>query len=315
MLKKNKDRSIYPVANEFQSVVAFKTQFPFCSAEHKTNSYCSLQQPHDNHTTTPKKTNRKMAAELVQWDNLDLPAVIYKEPVRNTSGGMNGYLDTSAKVKRNPRFQLPLMRAPFGVSDLSPQATEFSRRNLELSLDDDTPVIGFLKQWDDQTLTEAAKNSKKWFGKELTVEMLAATVYRHSAQESKSNPDKYPPLYRLKVADSGKKLTKVFVVTTNSDGTETYEGGTLDSITENSKVLAICEIAGLWFASKGFGTTFFAESLLVYPAPKKSDFDFIFPDGSGPAPSETGGEGEEGERPTKRARTEDDSNGGDNEFQ
>ena len=251
-------------------------------------------------------------AALVKWSEMDLPAIVYKSPVRNSSNGMNGYLDTSTSIKRNPRMQLPLLRAPFGVSDLSPQATEFSRRNLELSLDDDTPFTGLLKQWDEQTLTEAAKNSKTWFGKDLTVEMLAATVYRHSAQESKSNPDKYAPLFRLKVADTGKKLTKVFVVTKNADGTETYENGTLDSITENSKVLAICEIAGLWFASKGFGTTFFAESLLVYPTAKKTDFDFIFPDGAN-APARS-----DGERPSKRARVDggtgpdDDDNNDDN---
>ena len=107
-----------------------------------------------------------MTTPLVSYEEFDLTKVVYKEPVRNSQGGMNGYLDTSTTVKRNPRMQLPLLRAPFGVSELNAQASEFSRRNLELSLDDDSPVIGFLKQWDDQTLAEAAANSKKWFGLE-----------------------------------------------------------------------------------------------------------------------------------------------------
>ena len=138
------------------------------------------------------------------------------------------------------------------------------RKNLELSLDD-PDLLQYIQGWDAQNIRVAAQNSKEWFKKQLSEDALSETLYRHSAQPSKDG--KYAPTLRVKVVPPDhKKPTNIYIVQTNSAGEETYRPGTVEEVTKDSQVMAIVEVGGLWFVSRGFGATFVATDLLVWPA-------------------------------------------------
>ena len=179
------------------------------------------------------------------YDTISLPDIVYKAPVRNSRGGLNLYMDTSATNKRNPKFQLPKMRAPFGVSDKVHSDNEFARKNLELSLEDEE-CLAWVKKLDAQNIEKAAENSEEWFRKKLSAEALSETLYRHSAQEHKEG--KFAPLFRVKISDpSARRPTNIYIVEKDAiTGAEKAREGTYDEITPNSHVTAIVEIGGLW---------------------------------------------------------------------
>ena len=203
--------------------------------------------------------------------DFDISKVVYKDPVKNSRGGLNGYLDTSAEDRSNPRFQFPKCRTPFGISDRKSD-NEFARLNLELSCDDER-MLEFIKAFDAQNIKIASKNSPDWFKKQLSEQALGDTLYRWTSQEHKEG--KYAPLVRVKISETGRKPTNIWIVYEDGEGKQRYRKGTSDEIVKDSHVVPIVEVGGLWFVSKGFGMTLSATDLLVYPAAKKEDFGFI----------------------------------------
>ena len=247
----------------------------------------------------------------------DISKTVYKDPVKNSRGGLNGYMDTSSENRSNPRFQLEKCRTPFGISDRQ-QDSEFARKNLELSCDSEK-MLAFFKAFDQQNVKEASKNSESWFKKSLSEEALGDTLYRWTAQESKEG--KYAPLVRIKISETGRKPTNIYIVYEDADGKQKYRKGSADEIVKDSFVVPIIEVGGLWFVSKGFGMTLSATDLLVYPAAKKEEFGFIGVEGieagdaAPPAPSSSGGEGGGGGSTFSGAPDEPIEDGGGSMFE
>ena len=49
-------------------------------------------------------------ANTLTYDKLDVDAFAYKEPTKNTKGGMNAYIDTSKTDRSSPEFQVSVSR-------------------------------------------------------------------------------------------------------------------------------------------------------------------------------------------------------------
>ena len=205
------------------------------------------------------------------YTDIDLESIYYKEPVTNSRGGLTVYLDTNKTNKRNPRVQFAKMRAPFGVSDRFDD-NPTGRKNLELSVEDPSQ-LEWLTKFDTQNVTKAAENSVKWFKSEIPAEELKNHLYRPSA---KMHPeDKFPPLVRVKISTESKP-TNIYIVYKDGTGKERYRRGDTSEITRDSMVTAIVDIGGLWFVQRGFGTTFLATDLLVWPNDEDSGaFPFL----------------------------------------
>ena len=196
---------------------------------------------------------------------------VYKDPVKNSRNGLTLYIDQSKTQPTSIKVQLPKCRCPFGIADKKADAGEYSRRNLELSADD-AGLQEWVANFDAQNIEQAHKHSKAWFKKSLSKEDLGE-LYRKALQVSTKDPTKYAPLLRLKVSESGKQQTQIFVVYTDPEtGTEKYRrGSTKDLEGRNCHVVAQAEISGLWFVSKGFGPTLVATNLLVWPSTETDD--------------------------------------------
>lgn len=205
--------------------------------------------------------------------DVDITNFVYKEPKRNTNGGMNQFLDDKEGSKRNPKFQLEECIAKFGVSD--PQEGSVStRRNMELSVAS-KKMQDFIQALDAQNIAEIARNSKLHFKKDLDATMVS-TLYRDSLQMH----DVYDPLLRIKIATQGKNKTRILKIIKekNPDTGELSEysdDGTIDDITPWSKVVPIVQVGGLWFVSRGCGMTLIASDIMVWPEAPKRRADFV----------------------------------------
>lgn len=170
---------------------------------------------------------------------------VYKNPVKNSRNGLNLFIDASKTNQSSVRVQLPKCRCPFGIDQKKADAGEYSRRNLELSADDEE-MQAFLAAFDKQNIAKAAENSEAWFRKKLSAESLNE-LYRQALQVSTKDPDKYAPLCRVKISENGKNLTNVYTVYKDPDGNEKYRKGSVDDLNRNCYVVPQVEVSGLWF--------------------------------------------------------------------
>lgn len=170
---------------------------------------------------------------------------VFKSPVKNSRNGLNLFIDASKTNQSSVKVQFPKCRCPFGIQEKKADATEFSRRNLELSADDEA-MQKWVAAFDDLNCRKAAENSEEWFRKKLSKEALGE-LYRQCLQVSTKDPDKYAPLVRVKVSETGKNPTNIFVV--YKDGqTEKYKRGSVADLNRNCYVVPQFEVSGLWYA-------------------------------------------------------------------
>lgn len=216
---------------------------------------------------------------------------IFDKPTKNQSGGSNVYVK-SPETKRNPRFQFPRCRAPFGVQDgkredaaggapaAASTGSQSGRKNLELSVDD-ASMVAWARRVDERMVTWITENSEALFKREIKQSTVEA-LYRQLA--TPSNREGFAPLMRIKINASGKQVTRVLVVKDEGNAEQglplRYATGTLDDITPQCHVIPIVEAAGLWIISKACGFTLVATDLLVFPAAEEGGFAFRLP---GPA--------------------------------
>lgn len=218
---------------------------------------------------------------------------VFDKPTKNQSGGSNVYVK-SPVTKRNPRFQFPRCRAPFGVQDgkredaagggvaaAAPSgSTQSSRKNLELSVDD-SAMVAWSRRVDERMVTWITENSEALFKREIKQSTVEA-LYRQLA--TPSNREGFAPLMRVKINAAGKQATRVLVVKDEGNAELglplRYAAGTLDDITPQCHVIPIVEAAGLWIISKACGFTLVATDLLVFPTAEEGGFAFSLP---GPA--------------------------------
>ena len=237
-----------------------------------------------------------------EYSECDISTWVYKKPVKNKRGGLNGYVDVDKSTKSNPTMQFPKCRVPFAVSEKKADAGEYARRNVELSADDPA-FLKWIEALDERNVNVAAEQSEEWFKKKLSAEALSQTLYRACAQPGKE-PGKFAPLVRVKVAESGDKPTRFFTVYKDANGDEKYRKGTIDDINKNCHVVCKVEVAGLWFVSKGFGMTFNVKDILIWPNEEEEDDGCTFV-----GVSVTKGDDNDAP-PAKRARTADGEEGG-----
>lgn len=216
----------------------------------------------------------------------------FDEPKKNANSGLNVYVK-SPLTKRNPQFQFPKCRVPFGVQDgklqgeggaaaapAAPAASAGGRKNLELSVDDPA-MVAWAQRIDERMISWITENCQSLFKKEMKQSTVEA-LYRQLA--APSTHEGYAPLMRVKVNASGKQVTRVLVVKDEGDAARglplRYREGSLDEVTPQCHVIPIVEAAGLWIISKACGFTLVATDLLVFPAVKRGGFAFSLP---GPA--------------------------------
>lgn len=197
--------------------------------------------------------------------DVDCDSWSFQKPRQTLSGGLTVYVDQSKSNNKNPQFQLPVLTAPFGISqtdhlgnDLPPNR----RRNMELDVDSEE-LRALFDKIDSRVIRAAHENSMSWFKKELSEDDLRRMMYRSSIQENKNG--QYKDKLRVKVTPGGpddKRATRIYVC---KPGKKYQRNGKMEQVTKGSRVQVIVDVGSVWFAARQFGISLVARHILVWP--------------------------------------------------
>jgi len=186
--------------------------------------------------------------------------------IKNKSGGQS--IPLKYKGESFYMIQTPVMTAPFGISEYTPEngPTKYS---LELSFKghDTIPQIksfmDTIENIDKHMIELAVANSTEWFGKKMSPEVVGE-LYRPLLKPSKQ-PEKYSPTLKMKIRSNRSDETKLDVQAFMRNK-ETFD---IATILPGTTAKAIIDIAPIWFVNKQFGTTLTLLALEVHALPMR----------------------------------------------
>ena len=147
--------------------------------------------------------------------------------------------------------------------------------SLQLSLKEDNKsvsnFIAFLKAMDEKIITDGVENSKAWFKKSYTRDVLQELYtpminYPKDKDTGEINPA-YPPTYKLSIPVQDSRV----LIDCYNEQKEKVE---LKNIPKGSKVIAILKLQGIWFAGSKFGCSAKVVQMVVNEPETMSGFCF-----------------------------------------
>ena len=209
-----------------------------------------------------------MALQIQTFDEFNPTSVCFSTIRKNKVGGKAVYL--SAPGGKKLYVQLPFMRAPFGVSTYTDDATNRTSYSLDLAFDpDNVGAVELAKKFSDLDsiiVDTVAKNSKEWLGKVYNVAVLKEALYKPLIRPGK---DQYASTLKLKV------LTK-------PDGTfipPAYDMARneipIESIEKGQCMCCIVDLIQIWFIDNKFGVSVRLQQVLTEQSAKLPSFAFV----------------------------------------
>jgi hypothetical protein len=202
----------------------------------------------------------------------------YMQPKVNDRGGKSINV-ISTQSNRSLHITTPLMMT-WGISDFVDEKTGESDGKYTLSLNfpnddyankDTKAFLQKMKDFENQILDDAVKNSEAWFGEEMSREVAKHTFFPFLKYTKDKTTKKFdytkPPSIRAKVPNYGGRWAVEIYDTSgkpifpNSDINMTP----MDFIPKKSNVACIIQCGGLWFGGKGWGLTWKLIQCVVKP--------------------------------------------------
>lgn len=204
-----------------------------------------------------------MEVQLVQ--EFDVSNTTFSQLRKNKNGGKTVYLSGGNRGKI--MLQLPYLRAPFGLSSFTDEATKRTSYSLDLSFDaDNEDIQQKFEQLDQLVLDTVAKNSKEWLGKSYNIAVLKEALYKPLVRPSKGD---YPSTMKLKIMTDSR--TGDFIP-------EAYnhlrDRVALDTIEKGQKLMTIIDVNQIWFIDNKFGVSARLSQVLLEPSKKLPAFAF-----------------------------------------
>ena len=205
--------------------------------------------------------------------NIDLDSITFEPVKKNALGGNVVYL----KYSGNPRIvmQTPTVSAPFGLSTYTDEKTGAVKYSLDISfrgMDTDPKVKEFhdkMAEIDEMLISEGVKNSKEWFGKKLSKEVLE-NFYRPLVKPSK-DPEKYAPTMKFKIQ-------------TQRDGSVAFDAynhekkkvDIMEGLVPGCKIQCLLEANSIWFVGKNmYGVSWKLVQAKIHKSDKLTGFSFL----------------------------------------
>jgi len=184
---------------------------------------------------------------------------------KNTMGGKVVYLNGTGNSKL--MFQLPQLRAPYGLSTYTDAASGKTSYSLSLSLDNPEIAAKF-KDLDDKVVEFVHANSVTCLGKQYNKEVMKEALYKSPLSPGKGD---YAPTLKLKMmmSSSGSFTAEAY------DPSRKLIQLTADSLEKGQGVLTIVEINQIWFIDNKFGISVRLQQMLLAPTNKLKGFGFI----------------------------------------
>jgi hypothetical protein len=220
-----------------------------------------------------------MALSIQLATTFDVSTVCFSPLHKNKNGGKAVYINSTGN--RKVFLQLPYMRAPFGLSSFTDEATQKTSYSLDLSFDTDDQVIAALeskfKALDDMIIQTVAANSEKWLGKNYNINVIKEALYKPLVRPGKA---KYASTMKLKVLTDMK--TGDFVPEAYNSARKSVN---LDTVEKGQRVMTIIDLNQIWFIDNKFGVSARLQQVLLEPSKKLPTFAF-----QGMADALTGGD-------------------------
>jgi len=227
-----------------------------------------------------------MALPIQLSTDFNPSAVTFSKLRKNKNGGKAVYLTNGPGQFL---MQLPYMRAPFGLSSFTDEASKKVSYSLDLSFDKSEPGVedleNKLKAFDEYILQTVTDNAQEWLGKTFNKVVLKEALFKPIVKPSKGE---YSPTMKMKILTD--QRTGDFIPEAYNSRRERVN---LDTIEKGQKIMGIVDFNSIWFIDNKFGVTIRLKQCLLEPSKKLPAFAF---QGVSPAPSdEEGEEGEDGE--------------------
>ena len=217
-----------------------------------------------------------MPSSVITPTNFDVKTVTFGKHKPNTNGGYNIEL-TVGDSANETLLQTPKMRAPFGIGT---DKTNPFKKSVDISFQGQDSSLsmkafrGVIEKMDTLVIDYALKNSKSFFGKELSREVISEY---YCSGIKKSKKEEYSDTFRFKLLflkpnpeknlPNGKYITSFWDPKGVENDSNYFDKG--DSIT------ALIKPQMLWVANKGFGITWVCTQVRVYKQEKSSRCAFL----------------------------------------
>lgn len=206
---------------------------------------------------------------------------------KNKKGGKVVFLgipDALTGERQRVTIQTPALALPFGVSPYQEATTgEIQSYSLDVSFrgHDTNPAMGDfmarMRALDEVLMSAAVTESKEWFGKKMSREIVAE-FFRKLVKDP-SNP-KYAPVMKVKVPLANGEPAALFF-------DEQRRPTTIDYLVKGCTVKLLMEIDRVWFVNKNFGVTWRLLQAAVISRPERLDsYSFLDDDGDMPLGAE-----------------------------
>lgn len=182
---------------------------------------------------------------------------------KNAKGGKAVYLNSNAGQKLI--YQLPALRAPFGLSDFKDESGKVQSYSLPLSLDK-PEIVAALQALDEKALDFISENSAELLGKKMSREVIKEGVYKPLVRPS--SKEGYAPILNLKV-----------LMKDGAIATEAYSASrqptALTDLEKGQAVNAIIDINQIWRTPAGVGITIRVHQVMFAPTSKLKPCAFL----------------------------------------
>ena len=205
-----------------------------------------------------------MALNIRKITDFDANTLTFSAVRKNDKGGRAVYLNSQGNQKL--LFQLPQMRAPFGLSEFTDKLSGKTSYSLNLSLDDEK-VRSIFEAIDQKVLDFVVANSEACLGKKYSVEIMREALFKSPMKPGK---DTYAPTLQLKVLTD--RDGKGFAVEAYNAAKQRVDLSTLE---KGQGIVTIIEINQIWFVDNKFGVSVRLQQALLAPLNKLKGFSFV----------------------------------------
>ncbi len=172
---------------------------------------------------------------------------------KNAKNGKMIYLNTGGGSK--VYFELPVLRAPFGLSSFTDQKSGSVSYSLDVSLDDEN-TIAKIREIEECILAHVVNNSEELLGRTYSIDVIKQALFKSCIRESKDG--KYAPTLKLKVLHND----GVFSVDAY-DATKKHT--TLDTLQKGQRVKTIIDFNQIWIIDNKFGMSVRLKQVMMMP--------------------------------------------------
>jgi hypothetical protein len=213
----------------------------------------------------------KMSSTVIKIEDLKIENIRLSPVKVNKKGGKTVYINYKYNNHDDPkklRFQLPSMKAPFGISgwsigsDGKPSSipNEESNDSIELAFPEkECLALQKLEELEEFIMKHAADNSKEYFNKKKTLDvcrMFFTTGIKHTLDGDGVKNDKYPPRIRCKMNKTPEHTYNIQIYDSKKQKTTMDIWNYNSVIPKMSDCSTIIECSGTWIVGEKFGISF-----------------------------------------------------------